>query len=237
MTVRDADWLNSGSGSFHESVTSRPVLRLSGTARRTVPAVGPGDRTFAQPTRPSPSRSPSRVCFVIGAAEGSKYCAVCRVRRSRSKVGFANAESRRQTEPTRHPCTVMWEPSPPVARRPWRPEKSFRSHSVGVISGCVSTIDVAFLQRGDGCRVQPECGAADLGFCQRCQVAGRALKFSSRPRSSRNRTVCSPFRQRAITYCLSVSARMPGGVPSRAAPSRHSQGACYWSPQTEAEAL
>jgi predicted nucleotidyltransferase len=31
--VRDADWLNSGSGSFHESVTSRPVLRLAlGTA-------------------------------------------------------------------------------------------------------------------------------------------------------------------------------------------------------------
>ena len=28
-TVRDADWLNSGSGSFHESVTSRPLLRLA----------------------------------------------------------------------------------------------------------------------------------------------------------------------------------------------------------------
>ena len=28
-TVRDADWLNSGSGAFHESVTSRPLLRLA----------------------------------------------------------------------------------------------------------------------------------------------------------------------------------------------------------------
>jgi len=28
-TVRDADWLNSGSGSFHDSVTSRPMLRLT----------------------------------------------------------------------------------------------------------------------------------------------------------------------------------------------------------------
>jgi len=28
-TVRDADWLNSGSGSFHESVTSRPLLKLA----------------------------------------------------------------------------------------------------------------------------------------------------------------------------------------------------------------
>ncbi|HEY2691822.1 MAG TPA: hypothetical protein VGJ50_25540 [Streptosporangiaceae bacterium] len=27
--VRDADWLNSGSGSFHESVTSRPLLKLA----------------------------------------------------------------------------------------------------------------------------------------------------------------------------------------------------------------
>lgn len=28
-TVREADWLNSGSGSFHESVTGRPMLRLA----------------------------------------------------------------------------------------------------------------------------------------------------------------------------------------------------------------
>jgi DNA-binding transcriptional ArsR family regulator len=28
-TVRDADWLNCGSGSFHESVTSRPLLKLA----------------------------------------------------------------------------------------------------------------------------------------------------------------------------------------------------------------
>jgi len=28
-TVRDAGWLNSGSGAFHESVTSRPLLRLA----------------------------------------------------------------------------------------------------------------------------------------------------------------------------------------------------------------
>jgi DNA-binding transcriptional ArsR family regulator len=28
-TVRDADWLSSGSGSFHESVTSRPMLKLA----------------------------------------------------------------------------------------------------------------------------------------------------------------------------------------------------------------
>jgi DNA-binding transcriptional ArsR family regulator len=28
-TVRDADWLGSGSGSFHESVTSRPMLKLA----------------------------------------------------------------------------------------------------------------------------------------------------------------------------------------------------------------
>ena len=28
-TIRDADWLNSGSGSFHESLTSRPMLKLA----------------------------------------------------------------------------------------------------------------------------------------------------------------------------------------------------------------
>jgi DNA-binding transcriptional ArsR family regulator len=28
-TVRDADWLDAGSGSFHDTVTSRPLLRLS----------------------------------------------------------------------------------------------------------------------------------------------------------------------------------------------------------------
>ena len=28
-TVRDADWLSSGSGSFHETVTSRPMLKLA----------------------------------------------------------------------------------------------------------------------------------------------------------------------------------------------------------------
>ena len=27
-TIREADWVNSGSGSFHESVTSRPMLKL-----------------------------------------------------------------------------------------------------------------------------------------------------------------------------------------------------------------
>jgi DNA-binding transcriptional ArsR family regulator len=28
-TIRDSDWLGSGSGSFHESVTSRPMLKLA----------------------------------------------------------------------------------------------------------------------------------------------------------------------------------------------------------------
>jgi predicted nucleotidyltransferase len=28
-TVRQADWLNSGSGSFHDTVTSRPMVRLA----------------------------------------------------------------------------------------------------------------------------------------------------------------------------------------------------------------
>jgi DNA-binding transcriptional ArsR family regulator len=28
-TIRDADWLDAGSGSFHDTVTSRPLLRLS----------------------------------------------------------------------------------------------------------------------------------------------------------------------------------------------------------------
>jgi len=28
-TIRDADWLDSGSGSFHDTVTSRPLLRLA----------------------------------------------------------------------------------------------------------------------------------------------------------------------------------------------------------------
>jgi hypothetical protein len=28
-TIRDADWLDSGSGSFHDSVTSRPLLQLA----------------------------------------------------------------------------------------------------------------------------------------------------------------------------------------------------------------
>jgi DNA-binding transcriptional ArsR family regulator len=29
VTIRDADWLDSGSGSFHETVTSRPMLRIA----------------------------------------------------------------------------------------------------------------------------------------------------------------------------------------------------------------
>ena len=28
VTIREASWLESGSGSFHQTVTSRPVLRL-----------------------------------------------------------------------------------------------------------------------------------------------------------------------------------------------------------------
>jgi hypothetical protein len=28
-TVRDADWLQSGTGSFHENVSSRPMLKLA----------------------------------------------------------------------------------------------------------------------------------------------------------------------------------------------------------------
>jgi hypothetical protein len=28
-TVRDEDWLNSGSGSFHDTVTSRPMVKLA----------------------------------------------------------------------------------------------------------------------------------------------------------------------------------------------------------------
>jgi DNA-binding transcriptional ArsR family regulator len=31
-TIRDADWLNTGSGAFHDTVTSRPLFRLSNTA-------------------------------------------------------------------------------------------------------------------------------------------------------------------------------------------------------------
>jgi hypothetical protein len=28
-TIREADWLNSGAGSFHETIVSRPMLRLA----------------------------------------------------------------------------------------------------------------------------------------------------------------------------------------------------------------
>ncbi len=28
-TIRDADWLDTGSGSFHQTMTSRPMLRLA----------------------------------------------------------------------------------------------------------------------------------------------------------------------------------------------------------------
>jgi hypothetical protein len=28
-TIRDRDWLESGSGAFHDTITSRPLLKLS----------------------------------------------------------------------------------------------------------------------------------------------------------------------------------------------------------------
>jgi predicted nucleotidyltransferase len=31
-TIRDADWLDTGSGAFHDTLTSRPLLRLASNA-------------------------------------------------------------------------------------------------------------------------------------------------------------------------------------------------------------
>src|SRR5438876_649177 len=51
---------------------------------------------------------------VIGVADGSKYCAVWRVRRIRSNVGFANATMVPANWAEIASSTVMFEPSPPV---------------------------------------------------------------------------------------------------------------------------
>ena len=109
---------------------------------------------------------------MIGAAEGSKYCAVCRVRRSRSKIGLAKAgisaaNWSRDSIFDGHMRTVTAGRTEALAS-----EKSLGGHPVSVIGSHVGAIDVALFQGGDSSGVQPERRPADLGIGQRGEIAG-----------------------------------------------------------------
>jgi hypothetical protein len=56
VTIRSTDWLTEGSGTFHDTVAGRPMVRVPPSA---ISRTDPGDRSPAGPQRPRRRSSPS----------------------------------------------------------------------------------------------------------------------------------------------------------------------------------